>query len=264
MAGIQAGLGAMFQSIGNSMGRWEQQKAQAQQIAMDRALKNRQLELAELENERQEREGAARIEQAEFDRTFQMANVLPEGSVAQPEFAASLRKFGGGGMLTPSRSNVSVPNLRGIPGPAVAVNNPTLPETFTGTQPPALRNALIGAESRETIAAQRHALQEAALREKIAEADRRGDRAAVAQSIAELRALTEQNKANATIANMGVDNQAAWENRALNHAKAIVGDSDYMEPEDRERRIIAAIDAWKKANPMPTGSAGTSKKSGLF
>lgn len=266
MAGIQRGLGAMFQQIGQSMGQWEGQKKQAEQLAMERALRERQLELAELANERAEREDAAQQEQREFDRTFQMASVLPEGSDAQPEFAASLRKFGGGGMLKPTQSNVAMPNpMTGMPGPGVVVNNPTKPEVFTGTQPPQLRSSILSNTVRQeqNAAMMNYRIQD--LQRKIEQADRMGDIASIRLLTTQLMAEIARDKAADSRTNTAVDNVAAWEKRALDYAKAVVGDDEWSSPAERQSNINAAIAEFEKKNPKPTTTAAPppQKRSGI-
>lgn len=267
MAGIQRGLGAMFQSIGQSMGKWEDQKKQNEQLAMQRALQARQLELAELRNEREEREADATIQQRDFENTMAIANVTPENSSVQPEFAAKLREHRMGGMLTPGQSYVSVPNLRGIPGPITPINNPTLPEKFTGTMPPALRAAAQNNEARLSIAEQRNALQLAEIQRKIEAADRAGDLAGVRAETARLMMLITQQRMEQAGANMGADNNMARMREAREYAETVVGDMVF-DPIKRKQAIDAAIKQWLADNPPTTAAPSrpsvTGGKSGVF
>jgi hypothetical protein len=262
MAGNQIGLGRMFQSIGQSMSQWGEQKRQAEAAAMQRALQARQLELQEQANERQKAELDAQLENAEFNRTLQVANVMPEGAALDATLSGQMKKHGMGGFIKPAAPE-TLPIPTGIHGGMTPVNIP-MPERMIATQPPGFRQA----DQRNQLLASQHVdnmgLKIQALQAKIEQQDRANDIAGLRASTAQLMALIAQTNSRQQGGNMDVDNNAAYENRALAYAKALIdGNIMLTDPVKRQAAMDAAIADWKSKNPPPAGvSTGAAPATG--
>lgn len=265
MAGNQLGLGRMLQSIGQSMGQWGEQKRQAEQAAMQRALQMRELELREQAAVREQAQIDEANEQNEFTRTFNVANATPEGAVLDPTLSGSMKKFGMGSFIKPA-APATIPTINpmtGVGGPGVGVK---MPERMIATQPPGFRQAdrRNDLQSAQFEANLNFKLQD--LQRRIEAADRAGDIAGVRAQTAALMALIAKANQQQQGANIEEDNIGAWEKRALEYAKALVGDDITMLPEARAQAIEAAVAKWKAENPRPTGTVRqeAGRTSGLF
>jgi len=146
------GLGGMMRQIGASMTNWEAQKKEAQQKALEIALKQR--ELQEQANYRTESLGLQRQQlqqqqtKDDFARASGIAEMMGPGTpMTDPATTDLLRKQGFGSLITPGRQDVQVPipNIRGISAPTTV----DMPDRWQGVMPPQLR-AQLTANSRLT------------------------------------------------------------------------------------------------------------------
>lgn len=216
MAGNQMGLGMMLSQIGNNMANWGEQKREREQQAMQRALQQRQLELAEKKAEEDRLEREAADQHRRFERAFSMNNSLPGGTPLSPEIVKDWEEIGMGPFIAPGKKEeFSVPNIHGMPSPLVGINGPA---RSIATAPPGLRqteltNSRLTGQHEDTMAYRAEQLRLKGL------ADQNSATASLIRALAaQTAANTGQQNSRQNSGNMNFDNIIAARKQAAAEA----------------------------------------------
>jgi hypothetical protein len=262
MAGNQMGIGMMLSQIGQSMANWGDQKREREQAAIQRALQERQLELAELKAERDERAAEDARNHQRFERAFSMNNSLPGGTPLSPEIVKDWEEIGMGPFVAPGKKEqFSVPNIHGIPGPLTGITGPA---RSIATAPPGLRQTdLTNARLRDQNAALNdYRNRSLGVREELGE---KSATAALINALAnQVRAQTGQGSASAGAGNMQFDNQMAARKQAILEADARVPVMPGLPRSPEDQALWDEIYNKKYQEFMSGSGVPSGNKSGIF